>query len=182
MDEKEVREISACARVVQYEKGESLVEAGEIQTTLPILVRGVFRGFLIDSEGRDITDCFVYRCGSVLLGSNEFEKPTRISIEAVSQAECLMIPISKIVQRLDEDPVYLKEYNRLLIEALDLHWKGKMSMHCNTAMQRYEDFLKEYPGLITSVSNKDIASFLGMTPVTLSRLRRKLRESSGKNG
>ena len=49
----------------------------------------------------------------------------------------------------------------------------------NTAMQRYQWFLEAYPGFIDKVSNKHIASFLGMTPVTLSRLRRVLREKEG---
>ena len=46
-------------------------------------------------------------------------------------------------------------------------------------MGRYQWFLKKYPGLIDEVSNKHIASFLGMTPVTLSRLRQKLKELTG---
>lgn len=44
-----------------------------------------------------------------------------------------------------------------------------------TALQRYQWFLEEYPGIIDQVNNKYIASFLGMTPVSLSRLRRELR-------
>lgn len=46
----------------------------------------------------------------------------------------------------------------------------------------YRRFLKEYPGLIDAVSNKHVASFLGMTPVPLSRLRRKLREEPAEEG
>ena len=45
-----------------------------------------------------------------------------------------------------------------------------------SAMVRYHWFMKTYPGLVDHVRDKYVASFLGMTPVTLSRLRRKLRE------
>ena len=44
-------------------------------------------------------------------------------------------------------------------------------------MQRYQWFLENYPGLIHTLNNKHIASFLGMTPVTLSRLRHQLRKT-----
>lgn len=48
------------------------------------------------------------------------------------------------------------------------------------AMKRYLWFLEKYPGLIDAVNNKYIASYLNMTPVTLSRLRRKLKDSKEK--
>ena len=67
-------------------------------------------------------------------------------------------------------------YNRMLGAALDVQWKLKRVLSSCTAVQRYQWFLEEYSGLIDRVSNKYIASFLGMTPVTLSRLRRALRE------
>lgn len=58
------------------------------------------------------------------------------------------------------------------------HWELKRVLNSCTAVQRYQWFLEEYPGLIDRVSNKYIASFLGMTPVTLSWLRRTLREEN----
>lgn len=66
-------------------------------------------------------------------------------------------------------------YNRFLISALNEHWKLKQVLVQYSAIQRYQWFMKEYPGLIDRVSNKHIASFLGMTPVTLSRLRRVIK-------
>lgn len=50
-------------------------------------------------------------------------------------------------------------------------------MYQHAAMERYQWFLQAYPGLCYQVSGKQIASFLGMTQVTLSRLRRAMREA-----
>ena len=87
-----------------------------------------------------------------------------------------MISTEVISRLLEEDAAYLRQYNLLLVEAAEEQWRGKMALLCLTAMERYERFLQDYPGLISTVCNRDIASFLGMTPVTLSRLRRKKRE------
>ena len=80
---------------------------------------------------------------------------------------------SNILKRL-QHPMY----NRYLVSALEYHWETKMLLYRCTAMERYRWFLSRYPGLIDSISNKHIASFLGMTPVTLSRLRRQLRSQA----
>ena len=51
-----------------------------------------------------------------------------------------------------------------------------MILYRTTAMERYEWFLNYYPGLIDVVPHKYIASFLDMTPVTLSRLRKTMHK------
>ena len=87
-----------------------------------------------------------------------------------------------VLAALEEIPELMEIYNFFLRKALARHWEGKILMHQCAAMERYQWFLREYPGLINAVSNKHIASFLGMTPVTLSRLRRKLREEPAEKG
>ena len=67
-------------------------------------------------------------------------------------------------------------YNRLLQQSSQVHWEIKNMLCQHNAMERYQWFLRAYPGLIEQISNKYVASFLGITPVTLSRLRRALRE------
>ena len=62
-------------------------------------------------------------------------------------------------------------YNHLLTDALKRHWEIKTMLYKCTAKERYEWFLENYPGLIDQVTNKYIASFLRMSPVTLSRLK-----------
>lgn len=157
-------------------KGTILVEEGALQTHLPFLIEGVFRGFIIDKEGGEITDCFAHRYGDALMGCHELGESSNISIEAETDGIVLLIPVRTLREYMNDQPTLFKKYNRVLMEALKRHWEEKILMHRCCAMQRYQWFLKTYPGLIDTLNNKHIASFLGMTPVTLSRLRRQLRE------
>ena len=69
--------------------------------------------------------------------------------------------------------VYL--YNQLLQASMEEHWHLKTVLHKRSAMERYQWFLETYPGLIDQVTHRYVASFLEMSPVTLSRLRSALR-------
>lgn len=159
-------------------KGSIVVESGERQTQLPLLLKGVFRGYLLDADGRDITDCFVFRSGDAVVGCNGLGEPSYVCFEAITGCEVLMLPMDATLELLDTDLAMMRLYNHYLREALGRHWEEKILLHRCSAMQRYRWFLQNYPGMIDSVSNKHIASFLGMTPVTLSRLRRQMREGT----
>ena len=168
--------LTRAAQVVFVEANSIVLEAGETQEIVPLLISGVVRGFLLDADGRDTTDCFVYKPGEVVMGCNSLGKPSQISMETMSECTMMTVPLDIVLSLMDSCPELLHIYNRYLAEALEHHWEEKMLMNRCSAMERYQWFLKHYPGLIQTVSNKHIASFLGMTPVTLSRLRRKLRE------
>lgn len=174
-DETTVQILSQAVQPMHVKKGGTIVEVGEVQTQIPILVNGIFRGFVLDSDGREVTDCFGYRKGELVIGSNPLGEPSRINLEAMTDCEMAAIPLSAVLPQLDSCMDLLKFYNRYLLDALGRHWKVKMLMYQYTAMQRYLWFLENYPGLIDAVNSKHIASFLGMTPVTISRLRRQLR-------
>lgn len=175
-EEPVLQELLADAKYEYVKKGTLLIEPGEVQTHMPVLIKGVFRGFLLDEDGRDITDCFAVSPGDIVAGCNVMEGPSLISMEAVTDCQVAMLPMAAVKEKMGRNMEALQLYNRYLMKALQRHWEEKMLMHCCNAMQRYQWFLKMYPGLIDTVCNKHIASFLGMTPVTLSRLRRQLRE------
>lgn len=176
-DENTVHQLSAVAKVEHLKKNSILAEAGEIQAQLPVLIKGILRGFVIDADGRDVTDCFVYRYGDIAVGCNLLGTPSQISMEAMTDCDLISVPMAPVLDLLETSPDLMRLYNGYLFEALNRHWEEKMLMHQCSAMQRYLWFLREYPGLIDLISNKHIASFLGMTPVTLSRLRRQLGET-----
>ena len=174
-----VKELAEITTSVYLDKGEMLVHEGEEQNYFSFLTDGILRGFYIDANGRDVTDCFGYRCGTPAMACIKEGAPALFSIEALTACSFLQIDINALMALLHEEPQLLWIYNDLLKAALEEHWMTKTMLCQHSAMERYQWFLKAYPGLIDQVSNKYIASFLGMTSVTLSRLRRKMRENGG---
>ena len=133
---------------------------------------------ILDINGKDVTDFFSFCCGSTVMPfcQLELDNPFPMTIEVLEDSQFFCIAISDLIELQYKYVEVMMLYNRLLIKALNEHWKLKQILNSYTAVQRYQWFLEEYPGLIGKVSNKYIASFLGMTTVTLSRLRRTLRE------
>ena len=168
-------QLAEISRLETLEKGHRVISMGERMEMMPVLVKGVLRGYIVDENGRDITDCFIFRRGDVIMGTGDFLTPSPVHIETTTECQVLMVPLAELLQLLDQ-PELLVIYNQQLMRALERHWQVKMMLYQSDAMTRYQWFRKQYPGLENKITGKHLASFMGMTPVTLSRLRRRLRE------
>ena len=157
------------------EKGAHLLETGERPDQLYILWSGICRGFLVDENGQDTTDCFAVHRGDVLWGCGPLDEPSIIGMEALTDCELLQISMEELLRMMQKCDG-MRMINRCLSQALEEHWTMRLMLCQNDAMKRYLWFLDRYPGLVDQVNKRHIASFLGMTPVSLSRLRKKLRE------
>lgn len=175
-DETELQRLTEITELVHLRKGERICQEGERQNKVTFLLRGLLRGYFLDANGRDITDCFVFQYGTPAMACLALEKPSTITIEAIAESDVLSLPMQAVLDLLERRPELYQVYNRFLLAALQTHWEVKTIMYQYPALQRYQWFLRTYPGLSEQVSGKHIASFLGMTQVTLSRLRRAIRE------
>lgn len=173
-----VQELVNATESRYLKKGDSVIRTGEIQNDIYFMEDGILRGYFLDVNGKEVTDCFGFRSGTPAIAfcQMELEVPSPLTIEMLEDGNFFCVPIHFVTELQKHYPEVMMLYNRLLIFALNEHWKLKQVLIQYSAIQRYQWFLKEYPGLIDRVSNKYIASFLGMTPVTLSRLRRAIRE------
>lgn len=177
LNESELGLLFEEARRERLKKGDRIVTAGEVQNTLSFLTRGILRGYVVDENGEEVTDCFIYQSGDVAMGCNGLDEPSLISIEALTPCELLRVPVSAVVDLFSREPGILCAHNKLLREDLKRHWELKRILY-QPAMQRYQWFLAAHPGLSERVSSKYVASILGITPVTLSRLKKRLREEA----
>lgn len=175
-DEALRAQLVSLAQFRHLSKGELLIREGEPINQLSFLLSGILRGFFLDYNGRDITDCFGAKCGVPAIPVFQLDAPSRISIEALTDCQLLCIPVADAIALLQNDVRTVHIYNSLLRNSLLEHWQIKTVLHKRTSMERYQWFLQAYPGLIDQVTHRYIASFLEMSPVTLSRLRAALKQ------
>ena len=156
-------------------KGDMLQHIGSISTELYFLLKGLLRGFLLDAKGKEVTDCFIYTHGAPVVSSVDLGTPSLVYIEALEDSKLISIPFSVVLPLIENSLELTTLYNRLLSNSLKMHWENKTALVQYAAAERYQWFLENYPGLIERVNHRYIASFLGITPVSLSRVRRLFR-------
>lgn len=175
-DEGTVERLTVASEVRRLRRGELLIQADEEQKWCFFLLSGLFRGYFLDDSGQDISECFVSEPGEPVMSCLGLRGLSPITFEALENSEVLCVAMPEVLRLLEENAELVRLYNVLLLEALRSQWQIKLALYLYSARQRYEWFLHTYPELPGRVSNKHIASFLNITPVTLSRLRRDIRE------
>ena len=157
------------------EKGDCVIRAGEMQTEVGFLVSGIVRSFSVDADGREITDCILFMPGSVLVPSVELEGPSSSTVEMLSDGEAVYLDNRLIKELLETNLAANHLFIRIVCEAWHMHWETRRVVSQLRSRDRYLWFLRRYPGIVEKIPNRYVASLLGMTPVTLSRLRSELR-------
>lgn len=175
LDTQLVQTLTENSHIKIIKKEDMLQQIGSISTELYFLTKGLLRGFLLDAKGKEITDCFIYTHGAPVVSSVDLGTPSLVCIEALEDSELISIPFSVVLPLIGSNLELITLYNRLLSHSLKMHWENKTALVQYTAAERYQWFLENYPGLIERINHRYIASFLGITPVSLSRVRRLFR-------
>lgn len=173
-DEALVQEALRVSETRVLKKGEYLIRQGNTPTHVYFLMQGIARGVLTDVNGKEITDCLVFQCGAPAMPSSDIDQPAPIDVQTLTECEVVRIAVPEVNRMLREYPAMSER--QLVMESSRLHWELKIAIYQYTAMERYQWFRQAYPGLSEKISNRYIASFLNMTPVTLSRLKQELKK------
>lgn len=169
-DEQLLTDAIPLCKILNIKKGQKLIIPGEQQVNIHLLVNGIFRGYFWDIDGKDITDCLVLTPGTPLMPSSDLEEISPCTIEALTDSSVFRIAISDFYALANRYPLVKDLYDKLVLASVSYHRQLKIMMYQYSAIQRYHWFLEHYPDATGKISHKYIASFLNMTPVTLSRL------------
>lgn len=179
-DEKILERLMQVAEIRRVPRRTIVVREGEVQQAINFVISGCLCGLTQNNDGEEVVTCFCCHPGETTMSAFSLQEPAVISTVALTDSEILSIPLAEVLQLVENSMDCMRLYNRLLEQALRRMVTMQMVIYRGNAMQRYQWFCKEYPGLIDTISNKYIASFLQMTNVTLSRLRRAERRQEVK--
>ena len=152
-------------------KGQIVSMVGEKNEHVYVLKSGIIRLFYIDAEGKEVTRFFGAE-GSI---GGAIEGYLPYAIEALENCEFFRIEHKKIKELFEGDIYWLKIWNILLQNSLQYKIYRESSFLTQSATERYLDFKKMYPAVEDRVRQSYIASYLGITPISLSRIRRTLK-------
>ena len=177
-DEAFLKALADRTGLVQIPKGTILFRENEPINDCYCLIRGIIR-ISYQMEGEDITEALrndfgtiVYPCVEVT-GSNDRANGTVI---ALTNCEMLHMNVEDLWQVSQDHPEFFRIQLRLVCRFVDRSFKLKRHLTHLGPTARYLWFIQNRPDLVENVPQKYIASFLGMTPVSLSRIRSKLKE------
>ncbi|MBL8684986.1 MAG: Crp/Fnr family transcriptional regulator [Myxococcales bacterium] len=152
-------------------KGAVLVAPGERSTRLFLVETGLLRSFHV-VESREVDAHFALEDGVVgAIDSIVFGRESRYGIDALEDTECLSLDWGELESFLDAHPEHerlVRKITQHLYAELVERFEGMLFL---SARDRYEHFLARYPGITQRVGLAHIASYLGMTQETLSRVR-----------
>lgn len=175
LKDEDVEEMLNLVNIKILEVDEFFVKFEEINTNVFLVLNGLLKSYYLDKEGEEIIINF-YKEGdisgnwySTLLG-----QPARLCIQALESTTIIEVDIKKVDALVFDNINLLRAYNHIL--------KGKLinSLHkiwdnINEKPEvRFLKLQKERPDLLEKIPQKQIASYLGITPVSLSRIKKRL--------
>ncbi|AUP78320.1 Crp/Fnr family transcriptional regulator [Flavivirga eckloniae] len=174
IDKESLESIVSAFEIQTVKKGEFFLKSGRICRKMAFIESGYLRMYDI-VDGKEIT-FWVGSDGKFItsLSSFVFESENFWNIQAVTDCTVFVISRQKHFELCKQHSKWLEFDNLLLAHSFSLLEKSMFSQLHTTAQQRFESLLKEEPALFKYVPLQHIASMLGITPESLSRLRKNL--------
>ena len=166
--------LESLVEIVSFKSHEMILEEGKICKYEYYVLKGCLRSFYLDKNGMEHTTLFAVE-GWWTGNLRSFVKsiPSDFSIQASEKSMVMRIQKRNIETLYVEIPQF-ERYFRILLQNRLLATQDRVSKHLSsTAFERYVQFITKYPKLEQRVPAKHIASYLGITPTYLSRLRKK---------
>lgn len=172
---EEVKIIESVFHKVTVKKGSVLLKAGNVVDTKYYVLKGCLRTYQIDSQGKEHTIQFGINDWWISDFTGFFSTEKAImNIEALKDSTLYKIS-KKDKEYLYNEVPKIDRYFRIKLEkSFSSFQKRILSNLSQTAKERYLNFIRTYPNIEKSVKNYHIASYLGITTESLSRIRKEL--------
>jgi len=159
----------------KIKKGQFLLREGEVDKHLAFVAKGCLRLYMVDDKGKEHIMQFapenwwISDMDSVTKGT-----PSAYFIDAVEDSDVFLVDAAAQEKLLKTIPAVALFFQELLQNRQTATQKRIIFSMSASAEERYLDFIKTYPSLARRLPQHDIASYLGITPESLSRIRKQM--------
>jgi CRP-like cAMP-binding protein len=165
------RAISDISKVTSVKKNADLQKIGHTCKTIYFIHKGIARIYYY-KDGNDITESFSFENSIIARVESLFSgKPSRKAIQVLEDAEFIAIDSEKLVKLYDAFPDIERLFRKIFEQGYVDTVHRMESIQFHTAEERYAVLLKENPEVVKRIPLKHVASYLGITQVSLSRIR-----------
>ncbi len=164
----------ANGRVVRYAKGDYFVESGSIGRYAGFVKSGYFKYCVLSSKGEHAVTGFSFANECVMDFTRSFllKQPSNVSIIAGCNSEVVQVSLRQLRDyMLSHNPDVINHASAVVLEEA---YSRYLNLYQKTPTERYLELIEKYPGVLEVVTLRDIASYLLVTPIYLSRIRKKL--------
>ena len=150
---------------IVIDKGELLQRKGIFNNNVYFVEKGLLRSYTIDEKGKE--HIFMFGPEGWIVGDTvAFNEPCNLYIDALEPS------VIKIIDK--ESAIFKSNQHNSLFKRINVLQKRVIMLMSAPAMDRYNYFLATYPSIINRIPQKMIASYLGLTPETLSKVKKEI--------
>ena len=181
LTDEQFHSISANLQFKKVEKGAILLHQGDVCHYSFFVSKGLLRSYTIDEAGKERVIQFAPENWIVSdRSSSYFNEPSELFIDAIEESEIVFID-KNFIDAVADISVSFREQNNIALHNHIRQLQKRVNLLLGaTAEQRYLDFITIYPSLTLRIPQWMIASYLGITPETLSRVRKELAKRNFK--
>lgn len=172
--DEQKKQIQSFFTLKKLRKKQYLLQEGEICKCLSFVSKGLLKSYFLDEKGNEHINMFAFE-GWWISDFNSFihQEKSVLTIDAIEETEVLMITLDKYEDMLLEIPVMERYFRILYQNSLVTKDYRLIVSNSYTAEEKYLQLAEKNPEMIKRVPHNLIASYLGLAPETVSRIRKK---------
>jgi CRP-like cAMP-binding protein len=154
-------------KTIQLKKGEILQRKGDLNSKVYQVTSGLLRSYSIDEQGKEHIFMFAPE-NWIVADSRTKDSPADLFIDALEDSEVIV---------LEKQFTEAQNHQEKLLRRVSVLQKRVILLMSASAIERYESFVESYPEIVQRVPQRMIASYLGITPESLSRVKKEKYDS-----
>jgi CRP-like cAMP-binding protein len=178
ISDTEIAQIEPFLALRKYDKNELLLKEGEICSFVGFLNSGLIRCWSVDSNGKELTTQFIFEnCFFTYLEGLLQPVPSHKNYIAIENCEAILLKKEHLQKVLEINPKFEAVFRLLLFDESLMQMEANENKRKESPAERYLKFLRQNPTASDRIPIKHIASFLGIEPESLSRIRKRLSKT-----